>query len=101
METNRVSDKAVLRAAIRQDFGAFLVKVFQTLHPGSEYMHNWHVDAMTYALTQVHRGATRRLVINVPPRHLKSVCVSIAFVAWALGYNPSLKFACVSYSENL
>jgi predicted phage terminase large subunit-like protein len=101
MKRNWVSNKAVVRAAIHQDFGAFVVKVFQTLHPGNEYMHSRHVDAMTYALMQVYRGSTRRLVINVPPRHLKSVCVSIAFVAWALGHNPSLKFACVSYSDKL
>jgi hypothetical protein len=96
-----VSNKAVVRAAIRQDFGTFVVKVFQTLHPGGEYMHKWHIDAITYALTQVYLGATRRVVINVPPRYLKSLCASVAFPAWVLGHDPGKKFACVSYSEAL
>ena len=43
----------------------------------------------------------RRLIITQPPRSLKSICASVAFVAWALGRNPKLRFICVSYSDAL
>ena len=46
-------------------------------------------------------GSRRRLIITQPPRSLKSITTSVAFVAWALGNNPSLKFVCVSYSSEL
>jgi predicted phage terminase large subunit-like protein len=91
----------VLNAALREDLGTFTVKVFQTVSPGDHYLHNWHVDAIVYALLQVHAGQSPRLIITQPPRSLKSICTSVAFVAWSLGHDPSKRFACVSYSQEL
>ena len=44
---------------------------------------------------------SKRLVINLPPRSLKSFLVSVAWVAWSLGRNPSLQIVCASYAEEL
>ena len=98
---NGVSDQALLAAILRQDLGAFVAKVFQTVSPGDLYLHNWHIDAIVYALLQVHAGYTRRLIVTQPPRSLKSICTSAGFVAWSLGHDPSKRFACVSYSQEL
>src|SRR5687767_9593594 len=91
----------ILRAALRRDLGAFVAKVFATVSPGDEYLDNWHIDAVVHALLQVHRGENRRLIINQPPRSLKSICSSVAFVAWSLGHDPAKRFACISYSYEL
>ena len=96
-----VSDQALLAAILRQDLGTFVVKVFQTVSPGDLYLHNWHIDAIIYALLQVHDGDNRRLIVTQPPRSLKSICASVGFVAWSLGHDPSKRFACVSYSQEL
>lgn len=93
--------QALLQAALRQDLGTFTAKVFQTVSPGDEYLHNWHIDAVVYNLMQIHAGYNRRLIVTQPPRSLKSICTSVAFVAWALGHDPSMRFACVSYSHEL
>jgi hypothetical protein len=37
----------------------------------------------------------------VPPRSLKSICVSVALPAYALGLDPTARIVCVSYSESL
>ncbi|MCC6947026.1 MAG: phage terminase large subunit [Bradyrhizobiaceae bacterium] len=95
------SERATLAAALRQDLGTFVAKVFRTVSPGDLYQHNWHIDAVAYALLQVHCGETLRLIITQPPRSLKSICASVAFVAWALGHEPSKRFACLSYSQEL
>ena len=42
-----------------------------------------------------------RLIINLPPRHLKSLMASIAFPAWCLGHDPSAQILCVSYAQDL
>ena len=47
---------------------------------------------------QVHSGQSRRLLINQPPRSLKSICVSVAYVAWLLGHDPTRRVIVVSYS---
>ena len=46
-------------------------------------------------------GKIRRLIINLPPRHLKSLMASIAFPAWCLGHDPSAQILCVSYAQDL
>ena len=51
--------------------------------------------------SEVMRGITRRLIITVPPRSLKSICASVALPAFALGHDPSRRIVCVSYSEGL
>jgi predicted phage terminase large subunit-like protein len=98
---DRQTDPAILSAVLRQDLGTFVAKVFQTVSPGDIYLHNWHIDAIVHALMQIKGGETHRLIITQPPRSLKSICISVGFVAWCLGHDPSKRFACASYSLEL
>jgi hypothetical protein len=52
-------------------------------------------------LDACRRGEIRRLIINLPPRSLKSHCASIAFPAWLLGHDPTLQIICASYGQDL
>ena len=97
MKTSRNEFQALLR----QDFSSFIEKSFRELNPNTEFVWNWHINAIAYELEQCRRGLTKRLIINVPPRHLKSHCASVAFVAWLLGHNPSAQIMCVSYAQDL
>ncbi|MEX0957641.1 MAG: phage terminase large subunit [Rhizobiaceae bacterium] len=96
-----VLNRQALMVARHQDLGTFIVKVFQTLSPGVTYLHNWSIDAIVYQLMLVHQRYLKRLIINQPPRSLKSICTSVAYVAWCLGHDPTMRFACVSYSHEL
>jgi predicted phage terminase large subunit-like protein len=86
---------------LRSDLVAFVEKAFYALNPATEYLHNWHVEVICEALQQCSRGKLRRLVINVPPRSLKSHIVSISFVAWLLGRRPATRIVCASYGQEL
>src|SRR5260221_5137019 len=88
----------VLRAVLRTELPFFIRKVFATISPGETYLHNWHVDAIAHQLMRVHAGEGRRLLINQPPRSLKSICVSVAYVAWLLGHDPTRRVIVASYS---
>ena len=46
-------------------------------------------------------GEIKRLIINMPPRSLKSISASVAFPAFVLGRDPTSRFICVSYSGDL
>ena len=74
---------------------------FCVLNPQSEYMPNWHIEMIAAALEDCRLGQIRRLIINVPPRSLKSHCASVAFPALLLGHNPSAQVLCVSYAQDL
>jgi predicted phage terminase large subunit-like protein len=95
------SEIRVLEALLRNDFRAFLHKTFATLSPGQIYVRTWHIEAIVYRLERVRRGEIRRLIINMPPRSLKSIAASVAFPAFVLGHDPSRRMICVSYSGDL
>jgi len=46
-------------------------------------------------------GKIRRLIINMPPRYLKSLLASVAFPAWCLGHDPAAQILCASYAQEL
>jgi hypothetical protein len=62
---------------------------------------NWHIEVIAAKLAAERAGKIRRLIINLPPRHLKSLLASIAFPAWCLGHDPSAQNLCVSYAQDL
>jgi predicted phage terminase large subunit-like protein len=98
----RTDDKdRVLQALLRRDFRAFVQKAFQTLSPGQIFVLEWHLSALAHQLERVRSGKTKRLIINMPPRSLKSIVASVAFPAFVLGHDPTRRIICVSYSGDL
>jgi predicted phage terminase large subunit-like protein len=95
------SDNDAVRAVLRQDLGTFIAQVVDTVSPGDRYVPNWHIDAAAFQLMRVRDGRTKRLMITQPPRSLKSITTSVAFVAWCLGHDPTKRFICASYSAEL
>src|SRR4029077_19416368 len=94
-----MNDAAVLAALLRSDLRFFVWKSFQAILPGTTYLPNWHIDAIVHQLMRVHAGEIPRLLINQPPRSLKSISVSVAYVAWLLGHDPTRRVIVVSYSN--
>lgn len=93
--------KEEYQAVVRNDFVAFVERGFRELNPQTEFRHNWHIDVIAEALEQCRTGKLRRLIINVPPRSLKSHMTSISFVAWLMGHNPAAQIICASYAQDL
>jgi predicted phage terminase large subunit-like protein len=91
----------IFNAMIREDFPTFVAQVMAELEPGTDYDENWHLEIMANALEDVRRGDTLRLMINLPPRSLKTIVVSIAFVAFLLGHDPTRRIMCVTYSQEV
>lgn len=89
------------KEVLKNDLSSFIHKTFNTINYGTKYNHNWHIDLIVEYLKEVSKENIKRLIINVPPRSLKSVCVSVAFPAWILGNKPNSRVIVASYSEML
>ena len=96
-----IPNKNLFHNALRLDFLSFLHKSFRTLNPSSEYIDNWHLNIISQHLIAAKNGSLKRLIINIPPRALKSICTSVAFPAWILGHNPASKIIVASYANSL
>ena len=88
-------------ALLRGHFAVSAERAFHTLYPRSRFLANWHLEVIAVRLEAVRAGQIRRLAINLPPRHLKSLLASIAFCAWVLGHEPGAEVLCVSYAQEL
>jgi predicted phage terminase large subunit-like protein len=89
------------RALMRSHLVFFLPWVFHILHPGERpLVMNWYLHAICQALHKTFLGKIQRLVVNVPPRHLKSIS-AVAFTAWLLGRNARHKIMLVTYGSRL
>jgi len=85
----------------KHDFCSFTQFAFNELNPHIKYTHNWHINVIAEALAKVESGAIKRLIINLPPRMLKSHCASISFPAWVLGRDPTKNILCITGSNDL
>jgi hypothetical protein len=92
---------AEYQAALRFDFYSFMLRCFTELNAGAAFVSSWHIEVMAAKLHSVRTGRTRRLVVNIPPRHLKSLAASIALPAWLLGHDPALAIINVTYGQEL
>jgi predicted phage terminase large subunit-like protein len=93
--------RAEYETMLRQDFSTFAARCFYDLNPQTDLAMNWHLEVIAAKLTAVRNGEIKRLIINLPPRSLKSLMASIAFPAWCLGHDPSAQILCVSYAQDL
>lgn len=94
-------DRKLLTAALRRDFRSFVQRCFQTVSPGDTFKDNWHYGAICHDLDLCLQGKIRRLLVTVPPRSGKSICVSVALPAYALGLNPTAQIIAASYAQDL
>ncbi len=91
----------IVDALLRSDFLSFLQKAFESASGGDSFAPNWHHEAIAWQLDRIRAADNTRLIVTMPPRYLKSITISVAWVAWMLGRDPTKRFVCVSYSSDL
>lgn len=89
------------RQLVRNDFLAFAQRGFYSLNPQTVFSWAAFIEQIATKLEAVRKGKIKRLIICLPPRSLKSHLASVAFPAWYLGHDPSLKIIAVSYGQDL
>jgi hypothetical protein len=89
------------QSLLRHDFMGFVERSFYELNPETSFISGPHIEAIAAKLEACRLGKIKRLIINLPPRNLKSHCTSIAFAAWFLGHDPSRHVICASYGQDL
>jgi predicted phage terminase large subunit-like protein len=86
---------------LRNDLTSFIERSFYELNPQTTFMPSPYIELLVSTLEKCRTGKTRRLIINLPPRTLKSHAASVAFPAWLLGHDPAKQIICVSYGQDL
>ena len=87
--------RAKTKQLVKTDFMSFVKYVWPT------FIHGKHHTKMAEAFQRVIEGKTKRLIINMPPRHTKSEFASYLLPAWFLGMYPSKKVIQASHTAEL
>jgi predicted phage terminase large subunit-like protein len=86
---------------LRRDLMSFVERSFYELNAQAKFLNSPHIEVLVSKLESCRRGKIRRLIINLPPRSLKSHAASVVFPAWLLGHDPSTQIICSSYGQDL
>ena len=87
--------ESLVRETGQVDFMTFV----QTMWPG--FIHGAHHALMATKFEEIASGKTKRLIINMPPRHTKSEFASYLLPAWFLGKFPNKKIIQCSNTAEL
>lgn len=77
----------------RRSLIRFVAMTWGVVVPGTTFIPNWHIEATCEPLEAVLRGEETRLLVTAPPRHAKSLLISVFFPAWAWLHKPELRLA--------
>jgi len=91
----------------KRSFYEFSLEAFKVLHNGQPMVENWHIKHICDVLQKEAERIVKReprnkhLLINVPPRTLKSELVNIFFSVYLWVLDDSIQFISSSYSASL
>jgi len=112
------------RRRCKEDFAFFARRFWHTIEPSTQYVHGPHIEAIVDHLTAclprvrfeeridrftgrpmkvrvVEPGQIRKLLINMPPRCMKSTLVSVLWPAWVWTFRPDVRWLYTSYALTL
>jgi len=99
--TTSIQLQLIDRALAKRSLAEFARQAFRILEPHTELVWNWQLDLICEYLEQVSAGAITRLVINCPPRFMKSLLVSVIWPVWTWTTHPETRWLFASYAKSL
>jgi len=95
-----------LRSLYRHSFYEFMKRSFETVAPGKDFIDGWHMRFICKVLQEkgeaLLRGESQKsLIINIPPRSLKSIMVTVSWPMWLWTIRPQTNIIGSSYSSDL
>ena len=89
------ADQLKLKKRVTDDFLEFV----QYIWP--EFISGYHHKIISEKFNKIASGESKRLIVNMPPRHTKSEFASNYLPAWMIGKNPKLKIIQATHTAEL
>lgn len=94
-------EREMLRRKAKHSLFHFMLYMWNVLEPETEYVDGWHIRVIAEHLEAVTTFDIDRLIINEPPRHMKSIEACVMWPAWVWGTRPNRSFIFGSHSLTL
>src|SRR5215472_13364998 len=79
----------------------FVRQAWSVVEPSTAFVPGWHLEAICEHLEAVTSGQIRRLLISMPPRHMKSLAVAVFWPCWEWITHPERRWLFCSYAAGL
>ncbi len=100
-DVEALQEKQEQTALATESLAEFVKQAWHIMEPDTPLLWNWHLDCICAHLEAVTFGLIRRLIINVPPGHMKSLITSVFWPAWMWLRQPGTRILCASYGLDL
>ena len=107
VEVSRSNSKLASRidpaelAALEGSLYKFSKAAWPLVEPGREFSDGWHIECICEHLQAVSQLEINNLVINIPPRHMKSLAVAVFWFCWDWAQHPENRWLYASYADDL
>ncbi len=92
---------AELTARAEKSLSVFIRQAWHVLEPATDFVPGWHLDAIAEHLEGVTRGQIRNLLVNLPPRHCKSLSICVFWPVWEWIAHPHRRWLFSAYALSL
>lgn len=79
----------------------FTKQAWHIIEPATEFIGGWHLEVICDHLQACTRRQIRNLIINIPPRCMKSIALAVMWPCWSWISHPETRWMFASYSLNL
>ncbi len=85
-----------LNDILRKDFYFYFQRIFLFFHNSEAVTPSWHLECVCRHIENVNK-----IIINLPPRTLKSMICTLAYATWMIGVHRNKKIIIATYGEFL
>jgi predicted phage terminase large subunit-like protein len=79
----------------------FIRQSWHVLEPATPFVDGWHIGAISEFLTAMTMGQFNNGLVNIPPRHMKSMQASVMWPAWEWTFKPHYRYLTASFDARL
>ena len=101
MLTRLPSRDEIVAEQCRRRLSRFVREAWPIVEPATPFVHGWHLDVVAEHLEAVSAGELPRLIVNVPPRTMKSLTCGVFWPAWEWLGAPHIRWLFASYAADL
>jgi predicted phage terminase large subunit-like protein len=99
--TRLPSHDELLAERCRRRLSTFVRAAWPIVEPATPFVHGWHLDVLSEHLQAVSDGEIHRLIVNIPPRTMKSLETAVFWPAWEWLTNPHIRWLFATYAADL
>lgn len=94
-------EREISRRLAKDSFYHFVRYMWTVIEPETKFVDGWHIKTLCEHAEAVTRFEIKKLNVNMPPRHMKSIIWCVMWPAWVWGKNPERSFIFGSHSLTL